>query len=51
MKPDFEAVLKLHMGLDTASIGAASVDRAVQRRRAICEQADDEAYFDFLMSS
>ncbi|GAB5562366.1 MAG: protein-glutamate O-methyltransferase CheR [Synoicihabitans sp.] len=51
MTPDFEAVLKLHMGLDAASIGSASVDRAVQRRRAICGVVDDAGYFDLLMSS
>jgi chemotaxis protein methyltransferase WspC len=51
MKPDFEALLRLHMGLDAASIGSASVDRAVQRRRAACRVPSDEAYYDLLAAS
>ena len=45
------SLLKQSMGLDAASIGTSSVERAVQVRLAACEVADRQAYGELLRSS
>ena len=47
----FEQLLKQTMGLDAASIGSASVERAVQERVSACRLADERSYGDRLSGS
>lgn len=47
----FEHLLKQTMGLDAASIGSASVERAVQERLSACGLADAQAYWERLSGS
>lgn len=47
----FEQLLKQTMGLDAASIGSASVERAVQERMSACGLADARSYWDRLSGS
>jgi chemotaxis protein methyltransferase WspC len=49
--PDFAGLLKQSMGLDIASVGAASITRAVVERRAICGLQDSLAYWELVRAS
>lgn len=48
---EFENLLKNAMGLDAASIGSSSVERAVRERLAASAMTDLEAYRDFILTS
>ena len=48
---EFEKLLKQTMGLDSASIGASAVERAVQSRIAACKLKDTGAYWQHLTST
>ena len=50
IQEQFEGLLKQAMGLDAASIGAPSVERAVQERLAACK-LDAHAYLERVRSS
>jgi chemotaxis protein methyltransferase WspC len=45
------ALLKEKMGLDAASIGTASIERAVRERLSACGSQDSEAYWEHLCAS
>jgi chemotaxis protein methyltransferase WspC len=49
--PDFASLLRQSMGLDVASIGSASIDRAVEERQAICGLKDPRAYWELAHGS
>src|ERR1044072_2314954 len=49
--PDFEGLLKRRMGLDSASIGASAVERAVQTRMHRRGLSDQQAYWELLQAS
>jgi chemotaxis protein methyltransferase WspC len=51
MQQALEVLLKEAMGLDTASIGASAVDRAVQVRMAASKLSDLRAYIEFARAS
>ena len=51
MLADFEDLLKRTMGLDAVSIGAASIERAVQQRLVACGLKDPAAYLERLRGS
>ena len=46
-----ESLLKARIGLDAASIGTASVERAVRERRAASNCQDAQAYLDLVLTS
>ncbi|OZI57227.1 CheR family methyltransferase [Bordetella genomosp. 1] len=43
--PEFSALLKREIGLDTGSVGQAAVERAVRLRQGACGLADEHAYW------
>jgi chemotaxis protein methyltransferase WspC len=43
--PDFEALLKVAMGLDASSLGPSAIARAVQARQQACGLSDPHAYY------
>ncbi len=47
----FARFLHDHIGLDPASIGMSSIERAVQQRIAACRAAGPEAYLEYLRST
>ncbi len=49
--PDFSALLREAMGLDIATVGAATVDSAVRRRLGALGMDDPAAYLDLLEAS
>ena len=46
-----EELLKEVIGLSSASIGSATIDRFVRRRMKACELSDEQAYFELLKTS
>ena len=42
---DVETLLKKSMGLNSVSIGSATIGRAVQKRMAACDEPDINAYY------
>ena len=48
---EFENLLKQEMGLDAASIGSASIERAVQERLGACKLKDLRAYWELVSTS
>ncbi len=51
MTDEFQVLLKQTMGLDAASIGAASIERAVQQRVIACGLKDAGAYLERVRAS
>ena len=51
MTPAIESILSKAMGLNSASIGSATVMRAVRRRMELCRAASDAAYLALLDNS
>lgn len=49
--PDFEHLLKTSIGLDAASIGPSSIERAVQERLSACRLRDRRAYWERVRAS
>jgi chemotaxis protein methyltransferase WspC len=47
----FEDLLKACIGLDSASVGASAIERAVQERQAACCLPDVQAYWELVQSS
>jgi len=48
---ELEKLLQQTMGLDAATIGSASIERAVQERQAACKLRDPQAYLDRVRTS
>ena len=46
-----EELLKEIIGLDSASIGSATIDRSVRKRMLVCKSADEQVYFGLLKTS
>ena len=46
-----EGLLKEIIGLDSASIGSATINRSVRRRMLACKLSDEHAYFELLTTS
>lgn len=51
MNIDFESLLKEHIGLDTATIGSATIERAIQKRMAECGCKTQTEYWRLLHKS
>jgi chemotaxis protein methyltransferase WspC len=49
--PDFASLLKHSIGLDAASIGAATIKRAVDERQSTCGLKDSLAYWELVRAS
>lgn len=46
-----EELLKRIIGLDSASVGSATIDRSVRRRMLACKLSDEQAYLELLTTS
>lgn len=51
MRAQFESLLKRAIGLDAASIGAASIKRSIQARAAACKVNDLQSYWGIVNAS
>lgn len=51
MAPEFEGLLKRTIGLEAASIGSATIARAVQARMSAGDLTDSQAYLEHIRSS
>jgi chemotaxis protein methyltransferase WspC len=48
---EFEKLLRQTMGMDAATVGSATIERAVQDRQAACKLWDRQAYLDHVRAS